>query len=334
MKRSRIEWCDHEWNPITGCLDECQRCAYDKILKTFGGVDYRFNLSRHEMYRQDGELRILDSEFISEVGHKCYYPFGILPTYHRYRLKRIDIKTGKNILCGSIGEMFGHAPWCYEEIFNVCKSHAHNNYLFLSGTGYRELWLKGILPMQNNLWYGSVIYKKEDTVFCAGGYQHFLYINPQEDLDMAKHRYNPKWIVIGTKGCMYGGKACLPQKSWVENIISYAAMKNIPVFMESTLEPLFPEGIRQDYPEQLMWSQGKRYSGKIRERMVSTCGKCKKEHMKHDMIAICGRIKRGQQPQQVGYLCRTCFGEICEDYNFKDILGGNENGQEKLQKNQ
>lgn len=333
MNRSKIEWCDYTWNPITGCTEECNKCPYRKYVCSFGSADNRFNLSKIKMYKQDGELRILDSRFISETGYYNKYPFGMLPTYHRYRLESLDVLTiGKNILCGSIGEMYGHAPWCYEEILNVCKRHSHNNYMFLSGIGYREIG--NMLPKEDNLWYGSVIYKKGDPVFCADGYQHFLYTNPLEDLEPDNYKVRSEWVIIGTGGCKYGRKNNLPNKQWVEDIVSYADRNNIPVFMESTLKALFPEGIRQEYPKQLMWSQGKQYSGKIREKMMDACGKCKVVSFKHDMIAIHGQVKRGQTIRRVGYLCKACFVEMCKAYNFKDILGGNENGQEKLQKNQ
>ena len=37
MNRSRIEWCDHTWNPITGCLNECQYCYARKMSMRFSG---------------------------------------------------------------------------------------------------------------------------------------------------------------------------------------------------------------------------------------------------------------------------------------------------------
>ena len=37
MNKSAIEWCDKTWNPITGCLHDCEYCYARKIAKRFGG---------------------------------------------------------------------------------------------------------------------------------------------------------------------------------------------------------------------------------------------------------------------------------------------------------
>lgn len=280
------------------------------------------------MYREDGELRILDFEFTSETGYKCDYPFGMLPTYHRYRLDRLGtLSTGKNVLCGSVGEMFGHETWCYEEIFNACKIYSQNNYLFLSSaSGYSRL--KHILPAEDNMWYGSVIYSKEDLVFAVDGYHCFLYINPKEDLaiNLLDSDIRVEWVIVGTGGCRYGSKRRMPEKKWIENIIDYAEALRIPVFVESSLSLEYQEPFKKEYPDQLMWRSGRRYFGELREKMVGMCGKCKREELKQDMVAICGRIQRGKQPQQMGYLCKECLAVVCEEYDFKNILGGTGNG--------
>jgi protein gp37 len=328
MNRSRIEWCDHEWNPITGCSIGCSKCIHNKFIRSFGGADCRYNLSKTHMYREEGELRILDSEFISETGYKCDYPFGMLPTYHRYRLDRLGtLSTGKNVLSGSIGEMFGYESWCYEEIFNACRFYSQNNYLFLSSeSGYSNL--QHILPAEDNMWYGSVIYSKEDLVFAEDGYHCFLYINPKEDLaiNLLDSDIRVEWVVVGTGGCRYESKKRMPEKKWIENIIDYAEALRIPVFVESSLSLEYQETFKKEYPDQLMWRSGRRYFGELREKMVGMCGKCKREELKQDMIAICGRIQRGKQPQQMGYLCKECLAVVCEDYDFKNILGGTGNG--------
>ena len=37
MQRTKIEWCDSTWNPVTGCLHECEYCYARKIAHRFGG---------------------------------------------------------------------------------------------------------------------------------------------------------------------------------------------------------------------------------------------------------------------------------------------------------
>lgn len=35
MNKSGIEWCDHTWNPITGCRHGCSYCYADKMSLRF-----------------------------------------------------------------------------------------------------------------------------------------------------------------------------------------------------------------------------------------------------------------------------------------------------------
>lgn len=86
MNRSGIEWCDHTWNPITGCLHECPYCYARKMSVRFSG-DIKRNKAAVNDYRlyqtQGGEnLYILDRAMLSETGNTLVYPFGFEPTLH------------------------------------------------------------------------------------------------------------------------------------------------------------------------------------------------------------------------------------------------------------
>jgi len=329
MNRTKLEWADHSWNPITGCGNQCDRCQYKSIINGLTCGDYRQNLSQTDLYREDGDLKILDDSFKSETGAESKYPFGYLPTYHRYRLDRLErLKTGKNIVCGTIGEMFGYYSTanCYEEIFDTCKDNQQHNYLFLSETGYHDLWI-GDLPMQDNMWYGSVVYGSGDLIFAAKGYHHFLYINPVEDLAslLLKLHVHAEWIVIGTGGCRYR-KNTLPPKEWIDNILEFTDLLQIPVYMEKCFSEMYPDGLRKEYPPQLRWESGKRLSGRLKDKLMTKCGKCGQEMLKADMVAIQGRLKRHTPSRQMGYICENCFSGFCSEFDFKNIVGGNNDG--------
>ena len=49
MNRSKIEWCDHTWNPITGCRHDCQYCYARRMASRFAG-DVRLNLMAKKDY--------------------------------------------------------------------------------------------------------------------------------------------------------------------------------------------------------------------------------------------------------------------------------------------
>lgn len=36
MNKTKIDWCDSTWNPVTGCLHGCEYCYARGITKRFG----------------------------------------------------------------------------------------------------------------------------------------------------------------------------------------------------------------------------------------------------------------------------------------------------------
>ena len=35
-RKTKIDWCDSSWNPITGCLHGCAYCYADRMARRFG----------------------------------------------------------------------------------------------------------------------------------------------------------------------------------------------------------------------------------------------------------------------------------------------------------
>ena len=84
MNKSGIEWCDHTWNPITGCRHGCSYCYADKMSLRFCG-NMKRNMVQTDQYRMEGDLFVLDKPFMNEDGKPVIYPFGFEPTLHIYR---------------------------------------------------------------------------------------------------------------------------------------------------------------------------------------------------------------------------------------------------------
>ena len=113
MNRSRIEWCDHTWNPISGCRHGCTYCYARRMAARFSG-DIRLNLMAKGDYSivpaADGGdgLYVLDALMMNETGNPLAYPFGFAPTLHRYRMDTPGkLKKGNNIFVGSMSDIFG-----------------------------------------------------------------------------------------------------------------------------------------------------------------------------------------------------------------------------------
>lgn len=314
MHRSKIEWVDDTWNPITGCNEKCRYCYARKKSGRFSG-DIRRN-KNSPIYESDKEVQILDGPFMGETRGVLNYPFGFMPTYHRYRLDYpMQRKNGCNILVGEMGEMFGE--WIpdsmIQEIFESCQTRNIHNYLFLTRfpQRYRELCLKGILPTGINFWYGSTathsydhypaIPDKVNTFICFEPILEEIKM-PSNDVRVAD------WIIIGAENGS-GKSKVIPKRSWIEKIVEYADRVNIPVFMKNSLIDIVGAGnMRRDFPAAL---REKEISPLERARREADCAMCGNHGQKKDMVVLAARSRRGEMPKQLCHVCRDCFTEFC-----------------------
>ena len=66
FNRSKIEWCDFTWNPVTGCTTAHTAILAAKQTRRFSG-DVRLNKSSDQLKRRNG-LYILESHFKNQIG--------------------------------------------------------------------------------------------------------------------------------------------------------------------------------------------------------------------------------------------------------------------------
>lgn len=332
VNRSKIEWCDYTWNPITGCQHNCPYCYARKMTARFAG-----NIRLNKMAKKDyflvpaangsEDLYVLDAPMLNETGHPLVYPFGFAPTLHRYRMNTLNkLKMGNNIFVGAMADMFGAwvpQQWI-EEIFIECLKWSQHNYIFLTKNPqrYYELEQAGILPHSANMWYGAsvtTVQKMEEaaSVFAKLPLEAstFFSIEPiLEDIASAGSWQDAiletEWVIIGAQTGRDKGKV-IPEWEWISKVVLASADKGIPVFMkDSLLEIAGKENMRQDFPKQLQHSE---ISPKMKKKLFGTCARCKAHLKKSSMITLLARSKRGEQPKQFGFMCKGCFKQFCKN---------------------
>jgi len=163
MYKTKIDWADSTWNPITGCRHGCEYCYAKGIANRFAG---RFNQYIGEnINKSDGRLNDLGTPLLYQRKNgdltKAPYPFGFAPTLHRYRLNNPQTWTEpRTIFVGSMADIFG--AWVpngwIQEIFEACKAAPQHKYLFLTKNPQRYLENlnsgKYAVPEGDNYWYG------------------------------------------------------------------------------------------------------------------------------------------------------------------------------------
>ncbi len=268
MIKTKIDWCDSTWNPVTGCLHGCEYCYARGIAKRFGANISDENkiheLESPYMYIEENKNGI----WVREKTRVNPYPFNFEPTFHRCRLNDYAGKKGRNIFVCSMADLFG--KWVpdnwIEEVFKACEKAPQHNYLFLTKNPIRYSLLqeKDKLVKKPNMWYGNSITNKEqmeiadyETGLLGGKARTFYSIEPLlEDITDNEFWKNScskwymDWVIIGAETGRRKDKV-VPKRRWIENIVSDCVKEDIPVFMKSSLEDIWGEPLIQEFPKEL-----------------------------------------------------------------------------------
>ena len=207
MNRTKIEWADFTWNPLTGCTRGCAYCY-----------------ARRMAYRLRGRY-----------GYPQYDPFAV--TFHEDRLHEpSQRKKPAKIFTCSMGELFDPMvkwPWIQEIFFEMVANPQHT-FQVLTKQALRVL--EHSLP--NNCWIGvsqdgrytdvedieKLSYSGASVKFVS--FEPLLARIPVVDLD------GIDWVIVGA---MTGPGAVSPEKEWVLDIIKEARDYDIPVFLKDNL---------------------------------------------------------------------------------------------------
>lgn len=319
MNRSRIEWCDHTLNIVTGCRRGCEYCYARTMSLRFSG-NVRLNITRTDKYRKDEGGYILDEPFIGENGKQIIYPFGFEPTLHRYRFNTLDkLKMGQNIFVGAMADLFGDwipDSWI-DEVFRCCAAHDQHNYLFLTKNPERYADLED-LPAGENMFYGVTITTEEEMHrfnFLPARRNTFVSIEPiLEDVLPEKHNLlfrQTDWVIIGAETGRRKGKV-IPDPEWIQKIAKVAEQEKTPVFMKDSLIDIVGEdAMKREFPDQLLV---RKKSDKILAKLMGECVECHERKEKNKMVSITARTKRGGKTNAFAYMCKPCFVKWCKEH--------------------
>ena len=251
MENTKIEWCDSSWNPVTGCYHECPYCYARSIATRFAGT-YDKKVNKPDIVE-------LNKPVLDEAGKRMAYPTAFIPTFHKYRLHDYEDKKGRTIFVCSMADLFGN--WVPDEwiemVFEACSKASQHKYLFLTKNParYLELGEKGKLLKADNIWYGTTVPTPETEFFWGKGYNTFLSIEPilapfGEDNGHISSQFT-QWVILGAETGNRKNKV-VPDKYWIDEIVSICIRESIPVFMKDSLVPIVGEdNMIREFP----WSE-------------------------------------------------------------------------------
>ena len=259
--KPKIDWCDSSWNPVTGCQHDCEYCYARSLANRYGGFDHdedknpvgnQFVIGVQELDKPKHIMR-------KNGLHKAPYPWFFLPTLHRYRLDQPSKwSEPRTIFVCSMADLFG--KWVPDEwieaVINACLAAPQHRYLFLTKNParYMHLIANGIIPEnQPNFWFGSTATIPEMEFFWCDEVNTFVSIEPilapfedltDEGVDPAS---KTNWIIVGAETGNRKNKV-IPQKSWIDEIVSAAKKAGTPVFMKESLREIMGDDFIQQFP--------------------------------------------------------------------------------------
>jgi len=259
MNKTKIDWCDRSWNPITGCLHDCPYCYARGIARRFGGASETTNdengMECHWSAEATGKVHVLDEPLYDpDRSRKAPYPYGFDPTLHRYKLDWPQrIQQPQTIFVGSMADVFGE--WVPDEwikaVFEACAAAPWHRYLFLTKNPARYASIIDIIARVNaEIWLGSTVTSQnDDPLTDAKFWPTFVSVEPiTENVMLEEFAGNlPNWVIVGAETGNRRDKV-IPKREWVEDILTSCRLAKVPVFMKNNLADIWGAPLVQEFP--------------------------------------------------------------------------------------
>lgn len=224
--KTKIEWADATWNPITGCSkisEGCEHCYAERMAKRFPKI----------------------------------YPNGFKPTFHEKRLEEpLHWKEPRRIFVCSMGDLFHEdvsIEWIYR-VFDIMRRRQQHTFLLLTKRPERakaltETMLRFYYPelkhalttLFPHVWLGVTIESIENLgraeVALQTGFAHkFVSLEPLlssvpigQYLSPVENRGRFEWVIVGGET----GPGARPMKyDWASYVLDDCARHEVPFFFK------------------------------------------------------------------------------------------------------
>ena len=210
MAKTKIEWAEVSWNPITGCTkisDGCLNCYAERMakrLKAMGQSNYKNN------FKVTCHSNVLD------------YP--------------LKWKKSKMIFVNSMSDLFHEkvSNNFIKKIFNIMNQADWHVFQALTKRAERLAEISNNLNWSENIWMGVTVesskYKNRIKLLKETPAKvKFLSLEPLLDDLGDLNLEGIDWVIVGGES----GPNARPMKNeWVENILVQCRKQNVPFFFK------------------------------------------------------------------------------------------------------
>ncbi|MEA4901872.1 DUF5131 family protein [Desulfitobacterium sp.] len=321
IHRTKIDWADSTWNPVSGCLHGCPYCYARNIARRFqpklsewpenGTIYATAHDPRCFVATKPTVLRDADGNYLRSTP----YPKGFAPTMHGYKLQYLKTaKEPRRIFVGSMTDLFG--DWVPDEwlaaVFRECHEAPQHVYMFLTKNPkrYTELAEKHLLPEGDNYWWGTSAPTPETEFWYSQKHNTFVSIEPilaPFETAGAEALANTNWVIAGAMTGA-GARKYRPERIWVENIRAACESAGVPLFMKDSLTDIWGKPLIREHPEKMMahinkvkvtdWARLEAH--KVRVESVRDKKNCRQ----------CGESVQGKPATRISgrfYICDKCY---------------------------
>ncbi len=245
ITKTKIDWCDYVWNPVWGCLNNCEYCYAKKIAKRFARkiawkeVIFEFKFTGKRVK----ESTLYQKEY--EIENKIYdfEPVWLKRNYN----KEFPVRPSR-IFVNSMSEIYFWEKEWMQAVLDKIKQYPQHTFIFLSK--FPQSYDTEEIKFPNNCWLGLTIDKKisqdEIKLQIWASFNAFF----KENITFVSFEplnFNPEfvweyisevnWIIVGAQTNPY----IPPQKKWVLQILEMAKKLEIPVFLKDNLYRAYPD---------------------------------------------------------------------------------------------
>ena len=208
--KSKIEWTESTWNPVTGCnkvSPGCKNCYAERMAK-------RLNLMGSERYSNEFKLT-LHEDVIAEP---------------------LNWKKPRTIFVNSMSDLFHEKiPLDFiQKVFSVMVKAEWHTFQILTKRSERLEELSGFLPWSKNIWMGVSVENQDYTSRISNlrkvpSAVRFLSIEPLIGNITRIDLRGIDWIIVGGES---GPKARYMDPDWVRIIRDKCNDQNVPFFFK------------------------------------------------------------------------------------------------------
>ena len=228
MNRTKIEWTDYTWNPVTGCRGGCSYCYARRMAKRLRG----------------------------RAGYPRANPFN--PTFHQDRINEpYTLKKPSKIFTVSMGDLFGdgiirEVVW---DVMKVIIENPRHTFQVLTKRPENIIGLtQSIRGFPPNLWLGVSI-TQQDQVLNArllneikfqkpGGWHPFISFEPVQGMIDHFDGTNIELAIIGMETGNRKDKV-VPDTAWIKHLARTLQAKRIPIIWKNNIFPIYEEMNKQ-----------------------------------------------------------------------------------------